>query len=587
MRRFDRQIPVICVAVLALAACQTVEPAVEAVEAVAETPDPGPQPVTFLAINDVHQIQGAGGERLGGLARVRTLRIRLEAESGAPALLLHAGSVLSPSLMARQYGGAATVDLMNALDGVRGEMDPYMFVVFGNREFDDSDCSDLSALAERIAGSEFTWLGSNIDFAGCGPAGAEIEAMPQVQENAIVELDGATVGLFGLLPDFPEAERLEQPRIADILETARYQTALLRSQGADIVVALTHLDAEDDLRLLRTLGGDGPDFIVGGRDHDAMSLPQGAPRIFKADSDARSAQVIRATPATAEAPLMLRAELRTLDRSVPEDAEGAALAAEWASRFGAAFCTPLGEPADCLLETLGRTATVLEGEELANRSRETGFGDWIADLMLAQRPDADVALINSGELRLNQTLPAGSMLTREIVERTFEDPAPLVVLEVDGSTLWRAVENSLNRRGEEGWAHLAGVAVTVRSDGSPGAVQVRHSNGDISTVLPPGMARSPLPADIARELPRAAGTRIRVVTTAHVACGGDGYALTDTSRYASTAECQQRIRADRDPSAPAIDLKEAFREAVIAAGAAGIRPEADGRICEIAEGCGA
>ena len=68
---------------------------------VASPPAPVPSAgvrFTILQINDVYKIEGLLGGRLGGLARVRTLRKRLEAE-GRPVLVLHAGDLLFPSVM--------------------------------------------------------------------------------------------------------------------------------------------------------------------------------------------------------------------------------------------------------------------------------------------------------------------------------------------------------------------------------------------------------------------------------------------------------------------------------------------------------
>jgi len=46
--------------------------------------------------------------------------------------------------------------------------------------------------------------------------------------------------------------------------------------------------------------------------------------------------------------------------------------------------------------------------------QETGFGDWLADLV-ARNAGADVAIINSGVLGLGEDLDAGTPLTLEHV----------------------------------------------------------------------------------------------------------------------------------------------------------------------------
>ncbi len=55
---------------------------------------------TILQINDVYKIEGLEGGRIGGIARVRTLRKQLEAE-GKRVIVLHAGDLLYPSVMSK------------------------------------------------------------------------------------------------------------------------------------------------------------------------------------------------------------------------------------------------------------------------------------------------------------------------------------------------------------------------------------------------------------------------------------------------------------------------------------------------------
>ena len=55
-----------------------------------------------------------------------------------------------------------------------------------------------------------------------------------------------------------------------------------------MVVAVTHLNCGDDRHLLATLGGAGPDLIIGGHDHEHMAIQVGGRWVLKADADART-----------------------------------------------------------------------------------------------------------------------------------------------------------------------------------------------------------------------------------------------------------------------------------------------------------
>src|SRR5439155_14622307 len=115
---------------------------------------------TILQINDVYKIEGLEGGRLGGLARVRTLRKRLESE-GRPVLVLHAGDLLFPSVMSKYLRAQPMIRVLNLLDGDPGAFDPALFVVFGNHEFDDRDPGTLLG---RVAESDFSWVSSNVRY---------------------------------------------------------------------------------------------------------------------------------------------------------------------------------------------------------------------------------------------------------------------------------------------------------------------------------------------------------------------------------------------------------------------------------------
>ena len=227
--------------------------------------------MTILAVNDVYRIAGVDDGKSGSLARVRQLRVELERET-PDLLLLHAGDFLFPSPLSRRYGGAQMIDVMNLLDGDPAGFDERFFVTFGNHEFD----GDAALLEERLAESQFAWMGSNLEWTGKGWI-----------EDALVQSGGVKVGIFSLTADFGAPDWVG---FADVEGVARQKTADLRRRGAELVVALTHLPYAADVELLETLGGDGPDLVIGGHDHDRMRIETANGRqVVKADSDAVTA----------------------------------------------------------------------------------------------------------------------------------------------------------------------------------------------------------------------------------------------------------------------------------------------------------
>jgi len=522
-------------------------PAERVADVPAETSD-----FTILAVNDVYRIEGVDAGTAGGLARLRTLREELE-ESG-PVLVLHAGDLLFPSLLSQTYGGAQMIDVLNALDGAPGAFDQRMFAVFGNHEFDKTKLADAALLDARVEGSELTWLGTNVDFAE-GDDGRTLVAADNLVDTAIVELGGVRVGLFGVTTDMAKPAYVEG--FGDPAATARHAVAGLRARGADVVVALTHLEMSEDLAMLTALGADGPDLVVGGHEHDRQCAPEGACRVFKADADARSASVFRValgpggtggSRTGGSRTVRFDHDFRLLDAAVEEDPEVARLVDDWLVRHDAEYCTEtLAEPPGCLAEALGTTRTRLLGEELEIRRYETNLGDWIADRALAAyRPHgAQAAVVNAGSLRLNQDVPAGADVTRRHVEELFPYPADLTLLRLDGATLQEVVSRAVEGwTGNGWWLQVAGLA--FRHDPETGTASGL-------TLLAPGGPR-----------PIAPDEELLVVVPDYLAQGNDGYAM---------------LAGAPRVDAPAADLKRLVAGALRAAGEEGIAPEVEGRIC--------
>ena len=90
---------------------------------------------------------------------------------------------------------------------------------------------------------------------------------------------------------------------------------------------------------------------------------------------------------------------------------------------------------------------VLVAEELEIRRFETNLGNFVADQALAAFAErgAQIAFVNSGSLRLNQDLPAGTRLTQSHLLDLFAYPSPLVLIRLDGATLQRIAERSIQQ----------------------------------------------------------------------------------------------------------------------------------------------
>jgi 2',3'-cyclic-nucleotide 2'-phosphodiesterase (5'-nucleotidase family) len=242
-----------------------------------DVPAQGERRAVLLHINDVYRIEGIEDGQVGGLARLRTLRKEME-ERYPDLVLVHGGDFLFPSFASRMYNGEQMISVLNALDG-NTAFDDRMLVVLGNHELEKTKLKDASILDQRIEESQFRWLGSNVVFKK-GEDGRPLVEAPNLARTDVLVSGGIRIGFFGVT--IPTAGVAYVDEFQDPIETARELTAELRSQGAEVVVAMTHLRAEDDRRLLETLGDEGPDLILGGHDHEKMALEVGRRRILKA-----------------------------------------------------------------------------------------------------------------------------------------------------------------------------------------------------------------------------------------------------------------------------------------------------------------
>jgi 2',3'-cyclic-nucleotide 2'-phosphodiesterase (5'-nucleotidase family) len=598
-----------------------------------------PRTALILAINDVYRIEGLnydyGGsvpgsgppaEPLGGLARVRALRDELDRRqrdvntatlakvneglrgkmdprerqrhralerklrselgprAGGQILFLHAGDFLFPSLLSVTERGRQMVEVMNLLTNprprpsVKDPLDERMIVVFGNHEFDEDRCGDNANMLRRnIETSRFVWLHTNIEFADC--FGWEKGRDAQLRNETLVPIGGIPIGVFGLTTDLKWPKYVL--RFNDVVQTARRATESLRRQGAEVVVALTHLPVDEDKKILDDLRGkDGPDVIVGGHDHEAMD-PQTQQRyVYKADADARTASVITIEVTDDTGVAIRREQLVKLNdhRAPPDRVVHAAVAAEL-SKHEYRLCDDLlrskevARATNCLKQLLTRVGGVpLDGEESKIRRRETSLGNWLTDVKRSECK-ADVAFINAGSLRLNQDLPVGATIRRRHLEELFIYPAPLRRFMLKGDQLRTVLTHAVQKwPGNGRFLQVSGVAFQHVPDDTAREATTRGRVVADVTLLTPAGARPVRDTD-----------SIVVVTSKFLVDGGDGYALPNEAGTAQPCEAPgpgpDRQRTD--------DLKKIVLRLLETAGADGVvtvRPP-EGRICEKGSPC--
>lgn len=379
-----------------------------------------PRPVTritLLQLNDVYQTAALDSGKSAGLARVATLRKQVQAENPNTLFLL-AGDTISPSVASTIFKGQQMIAAWNALG-----LD---YACLGNHEFDFGP----EVLIERMKESKFGWLGSNvIDRRTNQP----FNNMPRY---VIRKVGGVKVGLFGLLTT--DTATSSKPgsgiRFVDPLLTARVLVKQMRARGAKLIIAVTHLTMSEDKRLAAT---GLADVIIGGHEHELLQSLAGRTPIFKWGQDARwLGRIDLNVDARSGKLISMDWAGLPVTAATPDDPAVAAIIKEYEDKVSAELDKPVG-----------RTAVELEATTLANRTKETNLGNFIADAF-KQATGADVGLLNGGSVRVNKVFAPGELSKRDTLAiLPFENP--VVKLAVTGAILRAALENGVSQVVEE------------------------------------------------------------------------------------------------------------------------------------------
>lgn len=159
-------------------------------------------------------------------------------------------------------------------------------------------------------------------------------------------------------------------------------------------------------------------------------------------------------------------EFKKLDSSVAKNVTLDRKSSDWLARYQSKYCAKVSEKPNCLDKAVGKTAVDLIAEELEIRRFETNIGAYIADTMvdafsplnLPAEQQPQIALINSGSLRLNQNIPAGA-INHWQVNGLFQYEVPLVLTPITGKQLIAALNHSIENWTGTGWyLQVSGVA---------------------------------------------------------------------------------------------------------------------------------
>ena len=391
----------------------------------------------LLHTNDVH---GA----ISGYAVAANMKLKLE-KAGAEVLLIDAGDFIQGDAAVNMSEGASAVELMNAAG--------YDLAIPGNHEFDYG----VPQLLEDVKAAQFPVICANV-FRG--------EELLFPADWTYTGKSGMKIGFFGL--DTPESQTKAAPKLtvglsflADdaLYACAQEEVQTLRTGGADLVIALTHLGVDVGSAPNRSedicANVTGIDFVIDGHSHTVMTAGENGEPIQSTGTKSANIGVIVIDNATKAIEDHYLVSTQGAEQEPAISARVAALNVAVDETFG---------------EVIGRSEVALEGDREYNRTQETNHGDFatkaMREFVLSQpdalRVDADhlIAIMNGGGIR---AAIAPGDVTRRNVNEVFPFNNTLCVVYVTGAQLLEALEASTAHvPGQEGgFPQTTGIVWTI------------------------------------------------------------------------------------------------------------------------------
>jgi len=422
---------------------------------------------TVLYVTDAHEIAPVvdrHGDR-GGVARLKTVVDRRRAVDPR-ALLVFGGDLAGGTLFGGVFRGEPMVDALGRV-GVG-------LAAFGQHDF-DFGAAHARRLVERAT---FPYLTSNL----VDPAGTPFAGLPT---RRLLAVGGLRVGFLGLTDDLITTTQEGSLVETDLVAAAARETAALRREGAEAVVALTQTGFETNRRILDAVPA--IDAILTEEESETTSVVR---RV-----DGRPIASPRGNIGSVAVLVLERLGGRIETRVVFDDVEppvtpDSALAKEeraWMAKLDERLAAPVG-------------AVSAELDSEGSLVGETALGDLVADAFRAAS-GADVALVLGSSLRA--PLRAGRLTRRDVVAvQPFGNR--VVTVEMAGAALRATLERGLSASTRPGGSLLqvAGLAC---------AIDLQRPDGSRLVTVTVGSA--PLRDD----------ALFRVATSSHLASGGDGF----------------------------------------------------------------
>lgn len=436
--------------------------------------------ITIYHTNDTHGYLEGDGKSVIGLPIVAGLK-----KADENAILVDAGDATQGLPLASLTKGNDVMRLMN-LAG-------YDLMIPGNHEFDFG----ADTFLQNVSLAQFPVLAANIYRNGN-------LLLKGMQENTngchiIIERKGKKIGFFGLTTtetaSAANPEGIKGIEFADEIETAKTEITHLEEEGADVVIAVTHMGDEtgqapctsEDLANSMTGDYQGKlDAIIDGHSHTVENKEVNDVRIVQTGSGLVSVGKMTVTIEEGTEPEVTEQLLGISDLS---DVQGDQKVQEELDRI-------TEEQSNILKQKIGEAPTSLWAGDIGNirlaRLVETNYGDLAADAFayaakqMVQQSGTEeekqmpiTAVENGGGIREKV---ANGMITKENLVSAFPFSNTIYMKKVTPKILYEMMEQSgstldgqnpatgmlLQKSVSGGFLQISGFCTVFNPDAEPG-----------------------------------------------------------------------------------------------------------------------
>jgi 5'-nucleotidase len=381
--------------------------------------------VVILHTNDLHghitSWQGwegdLAGKTVGGFDRLATAveGLRRNREN---VLLLDAGDTVADTMIGMNTQGRVVIELMNALH--------YDAMTIGNHEIDFG----AEHLRSLIHQANFPILAANIRERETG----KLFARPYV----IRQLGSLKIGILGIAyPNTPfttASKNVVDIEFEEAKPVAAHFMGEMRRAGADIVVVLSHLGLNADIRLAEAVPG--IDVIIGGHSHNRMTEPKRIDNTLIVQAGAHGSDLGH-LELTFQGKRRVASAYRliTLDHAqIEADSNTAALINRLTRTLKPRENEHIGRAGDWLIR-----AQTLAGTKPRKRDQESPVDSLFADIV-REVTGTDVVLLPG--VGYGVAIPPGP-ITEEALKNLVPHESRILVMEMQGVRLLEILEQSI------------------------------------------------------------------------------------------------------------------------------------------------